>query len=279
MKPSSATARRLALAVMLAAGLPVAGWAAPGDSIRVHYGVSLIGLTIGSALVTGHVEPSSYKIEASAKLTGLASILSSSKGAATATGVLTANHVAPMSYATSSANSTMTRTVRMAMDAGNVMGVDISPPFDPQIKRVPLSDADKRNIVDPLSAFVMTLPPGAPTVGPEACNRTLPIFDGATRFDVVLTYVGTRHVKTKGYDGDVSVCSARYKPIAGHRVDAKAAQFMADNKNLEAWLAPIAGTRVVFPFRISVLTMVGTTVIEADDFSSDGSAHAANTTQ
>lgn len=269
--------RRLALALLVGVvpGAALAAGPAP-DTIRIHYGVSLIGLPIGSAAVTGRIDPSSYRMEASAKMGGLASILSSSRGAATAAGVMAQDRPAPTAYATTSANSTMTRTVRLAMNAGTVIGVDIAPPFDPQVKRVPITDADKRNIVDPLSAFVMTVPQSSDGVGPKACNRTLPIFDGGTRFDITLSYVGTRHVATKGYDGDVSVCSARYKPISGFRVDGKAAQYMAENRNLEAWLAPVAGTRVVLPFRISVLTMVGTVVIEADEFTTGAATSHAD---
>ena len=268
--------RGLLASLLVMAALPGVE-AAAAESLKVHYGVSLIGLSIGSALVSGTVEPSTYHIEASAKLSGLASLLSSSKGAATATGALVGAHVAPAAYATTSANAQMSRTVRMAMTSGTVNGVEITPPFDPHIQRVPVSEADKRNIIDPLSAFVMTVPAGSEVVGAAACDRTLPIFDGATRFDITLSFVGTRHVKAKGYDGDVSVCSARYKPISGHRSDGKAAQYMADNKSMEVWLAPVAGTRVVFPFRMSLMTMLGTTVIEADEFSVDPTTHAANT--
>ena len=202
-------------------------------------------------------------------------MLSSSRGAATATGAVTGGRLAPATYATTSANADMSRTIRMAMTAGTVDAVDISPPFDANIPRVPVTSSDRRNILDPLSAFVMTVPAGGDLVGPPACNRTLPVFDGATRFDIDLSYVGTRRVKAKGFEGDVSVCAARYKPISGHRADGRAAQFMADNRNLEVWLAPVAGTRLVFPFRISVLTLLGTTVIEADEFSVDSPAHAA----
>jgi hypothetical protein len=42
---------------------------------------------------------------------------------------------------------------------------------------------------------------------------------------------------------------------------------MADNKDLEVWLAPIDGARVLMPYRVSVRTMIGTTVIEASEFS------------
>ena len=42
---------------------------------------------------------------------------------------------------------------------------------------------------------------------------------------------------------------------------------MAENKNIELWLAPIELARVLLPYRVSVRTMVGTTVIEATEFS------------
>jgi hypothetical protein len=106
-------------------------------------------------------------------------------------------------------------------------------------------------------------------VSPAACNRKNPIFDGYTRIDVVLTYVGERSAKTKGYEGPVAVCAARYVPISGHRRDRPATKFMADNKDLEVWLAPIASDHVLIPFRISVRTMIGTTVVEASEFRVD----------
>jgi hypothetical protein len=104
-------------------------------------------------------------------------------------------------------------------------------------------------------------------VGPASCDRTIPIFDGYTRFNVNLSYVGVREVSAKGYRGPVAICAVRYVPIAGHRRDRPATQFMADNKDLEVWLAPVDGTRLLMPFRISVRTMIGTTVIEASEFS------------
>ncbi|UDL94553.1 DUF3108 domain-containing protein [Lichenihabitans sp. PAMC28606] len=277
---SSLMRRCRAASLFAAAGLlavvaaPTWGSAA-ADTLKIHYAVTLIGLPIGTALVSGVVEPNSYRIEANAKLIGLASMMSSSKGAATATGSVVGSHIAPATYATTSANSVMTRTLRMAMNAGTVSGVEITPPFDSRIPRVPVTEADKRNIVDPLSAFVMAVPPGNDLVGASACDRTLPVFDGATRFDLALAYVGTRHVKTKGYNGDVSVCSARYHAISGHRMDGPATKFMEDNKSMEVWLAPISGTHVVFPYRISLMTMIGTTVIEADEFAVDPASHAS----
>ena len=115
--------------------------------------------------------------------------------------------------------------------------------------------------------FVVPAPAKGPLVGPASCDRTIPIFDGYTRFDIDLSYVGQREVSAKGYKGPVAVCAVRYVPIAGHRRDRPATKFMADNKDLEVWLAPIDGARVLMPFRVSVRTMIGTTVIEASEFS------------
>ena len=44
---------------------------------------------------------------------------------------------------------------------------------------------------------------------------------------------------------------------------------MADNKDLEVWLAPIERDHVLIPFRVSARTMIGTTVIEASEFRVD----------
>jgi hypothetical protein len=147
-----------------------------------------------------------------------------------------------------------------------VTGVDITPPFEDKPDRVPVRDKDKRGIVDPVGAFIIAVPGADPLVGPAACSRTIPVFDGFTRFDVRLAYVGQRRVTATGYSGPVAVCALRYVPIAGHRPDRPGTKFMAENKNIEMWLAPIESARVLLPYRISVKTMIGTAVIEASEF-------------
>ena len=129
-----------------------------------------------------------------------------------------------------------------------------------------MDPSDKRGVVDPVGAVILPAPASGPMLSPAACNRKVPIFDGYTRFDVDLSYVGERTVSAKGYDGPVAVCAARYVPISGHSRDRPATKFMADNKDLEVWLAPIASDHVLFPFRVSVRTMIGTTVVEAQEF-------------
>ena len=255
----------------LALGLGLWSLSAQAEALHARYGVSLLGLPLGKASLDGEVAGQTYKIAINARLTGIASLVSSSKGAAVASGAFLRGLIVPSAYANTSANSTQTRTVRVAMSGGNVKGVDISPPIDPSPERVPMTDAHTRNIVDPLSAMIMPVPGTEPIMGPAACNRTIPVYDGFTRFDVTLTYIGQRQVKAKGYAGPVSVCAVRYTPIAGHR-NRKPVQFMAQNKDIEVWLAPVGANRVLVPFRISMATMIGHLNIEADEFSAAAKA-------
>jgi Protein of unknown function (DUF3108) len=247
---------------------------ASSETLIAHYSVKLIGLPLGTASVAGRFDGASYHVEAAAKLTGVASLVANSKGAATASGTFVQGRVAPNGYATTSSNSKITRTIRIGMNAGVVRGEEISPPFDEAPGRIPVTEAQKRNIIDPLSALVMPVKGSDSVVGPAACDRSIPIYDGWTRFDVNLSYVGARNVNVRGYNGPVAVCAARYVPISGHRPDRPATKFMADNRNMEVWLAPVGVSRIVVPLRISVATMVGSTVIEAIEFSVDGAKAA-----
>ncbi len=240
------------------------------QNLIAHYSVKLIGLSLGTASVAAVIEPASYRVEASARLSGIASIVSNSKGAATSSGQFVQGRVAPAAYATTSANSKITRTMRIAMAGGDVKASEVVPPFEDSPERIPVTEGQKRGIIDPLSALVMPVKGADPVLGPAACNRTIPVYDGWTRFDVSLQFVGLRNVKVKGYAGPVAVCAARYTPVSGHRPDRPATKFMAENRSMEVWLAPVGDLRVVMPFRISVATQIGTTVIEALEFSAAG---------
>jgi hypothetical protein len=234
--------------------------------LRATYRVSLIGLPIGAANLNVELTPSSYSIVADGKLTGLAKLFSNAKGASSGAGAIVNGRVSPATFATIAANANMTRTIRMALAGNAVKGVDISPPFEDKPDRVPLGPHDEQDVVDPIGAVIIPAPAAAPILSPAACNRRIPIFDGYTRFDIDLTYVGERSVKAKGYDGPVVVCAIRYVPISGHSRNRPATKFMAENKDLEVWLAPIENDHVLIPFRVSARTMIGTTVIEASEF-------------
>jgi hypothetical protein len=165
----------------------------------------------------------------------------------------------------------------MGLNAGNVSALEITPPLDSKPDRVPLEETHKRGVVDPVSALIMPATVSGNPMDRGNCNRTIPIFDGAARFDVVLSYSETRTVDKPGYKGSVLVCDARYVPIAGHRSMRPSTKFMQDNRDMQVWLAPVEGTRFLVPLRISVRTMIGMSVIEASNWTLQGGARVVPT--
>lgn len=259
-----------ALSVVVATACPVVlglgAASASADEFRARYMVSLIGINIGEVAAAATLG-SHYRINLNAKLTGIAAMVSNVKLALASTGAVHRDGLAPSTYATTSANSQGTRTVRMSLDAGNVRSVEIVPPFEEKPERVPVTEANKRNILDPTSALIMSIPEGESLVGPAACNRTIPVYDGYVRFNVTLHYVGQKQVSVAGYSGLVAVCAARYTPISGHSRDSKSTKFMAENRDIEAWLAPIPRAHVVFPLHVQLMTLAGSAEIDAVEFS------------
>lgn len=248
--------------ISMLAGAP----AAANETLQVGYSIRLLGLSLGSAGMNATISPSSYDLEISAQLSGIASIVSKAQGGARSSGSIEQGRVLSRAYATASSNSKETRTVRMALNAGSVRSVELVPPPEPHPDRVPVTDAHKRGIVDPLSALVMPVA-GANLIGPASCDRTIPVFDGYARFDISLSYAGTQQVRSPAYSGPVAVCKARYRAIAGHRNNRKQTQYMENNRQIEVWLMPVEAARVVTPYKIQVATQVGQLVIEATKMS------------
>jgi hypothetical protein len=261
---------RLRRAAAALAALSMSLSVAAAQTLHVTYAISLLGLPLGTGTVRAELTPAGYDIVGSAKLNALASLVNNSHGVSTGHGAIVAGHVSPAAFATTAASSSSTRTIRMAIRNNAVAAVDISPPFGEKPDRVPLKPEDTRGILDPVAAYVFPARKTGPEIAAADCDRTLPIFDGYTRFNLQLSFVEERKVTAKGYSGPVAVCAVRYQPIAGHRKDRPATKFMAENREMQIWLAPVAGASALAPFKVSIKTTVGTLAIEATEFSVSG---------
>ncbi len=260
-------ARGLALLAALGAAV-VAGGSRPAPeraserAFDLEYGLRLSGLPIGRATLKGGVGEGRYRLDLDARLTGLAGMVTGIGGNGRSQGAASGRRVIPSSYAVEIPDGRHPIALKVDLAGGNVVEAMLSPPLQPRPDRIPVLETHKRGVVDPVGALLMLQPGRGPLIDPEACNRTLPIFDGAGRFDVRLAYASTQSIRVPGYEGPALVCAARYVPIAGHR-ERSAVQFMRDNRDMEVWLVPVAGTRALVPARIAVATRVGRLVIDA----------------
>jgi hypothetical protein len=93
------------------------------------------------------------------------------------------------------------------------------------------------------------------------------VFDGRYRYDLQFVFKRLDHVKAeKGYAGPVVVCAVYFMPIAGFIPSRSAIRYITKLRDIEAWLAPIAGTRVLVPFRVQGPTPIGRMVLQATEF-------------
>jgi hypothetical protein len=52
---------------------------------------------------------------------------------------------------------------------------------------------------------------------------------------------------------------------------------MEENRDMQVWLAPVEGTRLLVPMKIAVRTMIGMSVVEASDWTLSGDARIVPT--
>ncbi len=250
--------------------------AAADGALTASYQISMAGFSLAKSNLLIKVEGDRYAARVGYRTAGLVRIASAARGEAASMGMLKPDRPFPVAYNLST-NGDKPQRVDMALAGGAISTLAIEPVLKDMADRVPITPTNKKDVIDPLSAILMPVTVGEAGLTPEACNRTLPIFDGWTRYDVKLSYKSTDMISKAGYVGPVVVCAARWVPIAGHRPMRESTRFMAENKDLELALAPIGSTGLAVPIYISVKTMSGTVIVDADRFviSEDIEKHAA----
>ena len=259
---------RLALAAFGAAALAcLAGVAQAQTKLEARYTVTLAGIPLGNGTWVIDIAADQYTAVASGRTTGLVKLVSDGSGTTGSKGTLQGANVISSGYVASVLSDKKADEVRMTMGGGAVKAYVAVPPLEPSPERVPLTEAHRKGVVDPMSAVLIPVAGKGELVTPEASKRKLAIFDGRTRVDVDLVYKRKDQVKAdKGYHGPVVVCQVLYRPVAGHRPERAAIKYLVEQRDMEMWLAPIEGTRVLVPFRFSVPTPFGLGMLQANYF-------------
>ena len=118
-----------------------------------------------------------------------------------------------------------------------------------------------------MTASLLRVPGNGDPLTPKACQRSVSIFDGRLRYNLSLSYKRMEKVKAdKGYRGPVVVCAVYFSPVAGYIPDRPAIKYLTKLRNMEVWFAPVAGTRVLVPFRVSIPTPIGLGIVQANQF-------------
>ena len=259
--------RRHVLALVACGVVGCAGDAGAQGKLDARYTVSLAGVPIGRGAWIIDIADDQYTAAASGRTTGLLRVFASGDGSSAVRGHVRNGNLIPASYASSITNDKKTEELRITLSGGNVKDSVIDPPSPPHPDRIPVTDAHRKGVTDPMSGSLARVAGNGDPVAAEACNRTLSIFDGRLRYDLKLAYKRMEMVRAeKGYQGPAVVCALNFVPIAGYVPDRAAIKYLVAQRDMEAWLAPIAGTRVLVPFRVAIPTPLGMGVLEATQF-------------
>jgi Protein of unknown function (DUF3108) len=242
------------------------GVAAQGR-FEAEYGATLAGIPIGHGTWVIEISDDQFTATASGGTFGIVRLLTQGHGVSTAQGPLNGGQPVPQSYVSTITNDKRVDDVRMAFAGGSVKELSVEPPLNPSPERIPVTDADRRNVLDPMTATLVHVGGGGDPVSPQACGRRAAVFDGRMRFDLRSEFKRIETVRAeKGYQGPVAVCAVYFTPISGYNPQRYAIRYLAALRDAEVWFAPIFGTRVLVPYRFSLPTPVGVGVLQATQF-------------
>ena len=243
--------------------------------LDARYVVTLAGVPIGKGAWVIDIADDQFTAAASGATSGLLRVFASGQGSGASRGFVVRGTPVPASFAASITSDRKTEEIRMTLGSGGVKEFVVTPeqPDDPE--RVPVTPAHTHGVSDPMTGSLVRVPGTGDPVGPAACQGTSHIFDGRMRYNLQFAYKRMEQVKAeKGYQGPVVVCAVYFEPVAGYVPHRAAIKYLTAQKDMEVWLAPVAATRVLVPYRVSIPTPIGLGVMQATQFVSAASTRA-----
>ena len=259
---------RLAIAAVAAVGLLAIGVGAAGAKastrdVDVRYRVSYGALPMGQLSANVSLAPSSYALKARFESGGLAKLMRSTKGTATASGALGKAGPQPKSFKLGYTSGKKKRARTIAFKGDTVAKAVESPKRKtPKKGWVPTKPAHLKGAVDPASAFLVQAANGNP------CGAKLKVFDGRTRVDASMKSMGEVRFKAKGFKGKARKCAVSVAPVAGYRKSE--AKRVGKLKGMTASFVPVPGTDLHVLVALEVPTPIGKFTAKATKLDLDG---------
>jgi len=262
---SSAPAAAACLLVALAAD---AGHSVGAQGrLDAEYVATVSGISVGRGSWTVEISDKTYTAAASGTTAGVLRLFSGARGSGSSHGTMGGAGPVASSYVATIVDDHHVDEVRIALAGGNVTEFSAEPPLIPLPDRIPVTDADRRGVLDPMSSALSRVGGTGDLVSPAACLRKVAVFDGRVRYDLHSEFKRIETVKAeRGYEGPVVVCALYFQPISGYVPDRAAVRYLVELHDAEVWLAPIAGTRVLVPFRVEMPTPLGPGILQAKQF-------------
>jgi hypothetical protein len=247
-------------------------WLAPEGAsaqgrLDAQYEATLAGIPVGKGAWTIEIGDDTFSASAQGGTAGLLKAFSGGTGSGASQGRVVNGALVPNAYTATTTTQKKSETIRLVLANGGVkdFSIDPVPPVDPD--RVVVTDAHRKGVLDPMTGSMLRVPGNGEMLSPESCRTGAGIFDGRLRYDLKLDYKRMETVKAeRGYHGPALVCAIYFTPVAGYIPDRPVIKYLATERRMEIAFVPIAGTRIMVPFRMTIPTPFGLAMLEATSF-------------
>lgn len=229
-------------------------------SVATVYQVKVGRFNLGSFRVSANVQDGQYRMKGDGAFSVLEGLIFKWRGALAGAGQVTEAGPEPATYSFSYSAGKKSERLRVTFGKGYVKQVTIAPRRRQAPGTIPVRKEQLEGVLDPLSGMFLTARSANPNGDLSVCNQLLPVFDGWTRFDLVLKPKKRVMVQNKAatsYTGPAAVCRVKFIPISGYRPDDRGIQTLKQSNEIEVWLIPVRGTQMYVPYRIAMPTPAG----------------------
>jgi hypothetical protein len=262
--------RTVSLALGLAAAVlsALAPQAASAQGrLDAQYEATLAGIAVGKGAWTIEIGDDTFSAAAQGGTAGLLKAFSGGTGSGASQGRVINGALVANAYTATTTTQKKSETIRMVLTNGTVkdFSIDPTPPVDPD--RIVVSEAHRKGVLDPMTGSMLRVAGNGELLSPDSCRTGAGIFDGRMRYDLKLDYKRMETVKAeRGYHGPALVCAVYFNPVAGYIPDRPVIKYLAAERRMEIAFVPIAGTRILVPFRMTIPTPFGPAMLEATSF-------------
>lgn len=220
-----------------------------------RYVVNVGGINVAYLNIRLEADSTSYQLDVSADVAGLAQIVSEGSGSVNSGGRVTPQGLLSNRFYLETRSGGERFSVETRYSGGTANNGTVTPPLTNNADRVPVTAGHRAGVNDPLAAFILR----GPALDRSLCNRRLDIFTGIERFDMALSYADSQEATSPrtGYQGPVVLCAMRYIPVSGHFASSEITNYLADSTRMLTWYMPLENSDFFIPYRVLMGTSYG----------------------
>jgi hypothetical protein len=184
--------------------------------VGVAYSIDFIGIPFGHTTYDIRIAGDSYRTSSHFETGGVVSAFWQATIDAAANGQFTSAAIEPSEYDSHYARGDKHQRVKLTYGRDRLPTLLAEPPYN--VHKYPVTDAQKKEGVDPLSAATSVLA-GEHQSASSPCGTMAAVFDGRRRYNIEFTFLRDEPVKLENglFNGKAHLCQLHYNQLGGFK--------------------------------------------------------------